>query len=315
MTEEKLNALFQEMNQEVIETVPNDLLNWIHVDAKKKSNYNKLKIGFLIVSLLVFIGILIFSTYSKTTSKKDQILPKINFEKQENPIGTKNIDENFYPKNSYKLPATSLVLLVDNKTGHQFITNQDSLSEYKIGQLAFRKLTNDNANLPVEPIVKSGSSPFSLFNPFQRKNGAIMDSTLRFLNSLVMLDSIKPYRSVRQYFMDDRTSYLFMYDDYIVISYRYRGANFYRSGKVYETGELMVDGKGIQIIGFKGDNSISPAHYGERFYLGLGTNVDGTQNIIIFNYLWAPTTIIKGHKATVQEKDQLTKLSNAQKNL
>ena len=45
------------------------------------------------------------------------------------------------------------------------------------------------------------------------------------------------------------------------------------------------------------------------------TKEDGTRKIIFFNYLWAPTTIIKGHNATVQEKDQLTKLSNAQKNL
>ncbi len=314
MTEEKLNALFQEMNQEVIETVPNDLLNWIKKDATKKSNHNKLKIGFLIVSLLTILGILMYSTTDKSKSKKELNQHETNFKKQENPIGTTTNGANFNQKNNYKQPVSSLESSVNEITGQQMIMNQDTSSEFKIGQLAFRKLTREHPAILDDEIMKSSSSPFTLLNPFQRKNGAIMDSTLRFLNSLVILDSIKSYRSVRQFFMDDRTSYLFMYDDYIVISYRYRGANFYRSGKVYETGELMVDGKGIQIIGFKGDNSISPAHYGERFYLGLGTNEDGTRKIIFFNYLWAPTTIIKGHNATIQEKDQLTKLSNAQKN-
>src|SRR5574343_84284 len=315
MTEEKLNALFQDMNQEVIETVPNDLLNWKHMDANKKSMHIKFKIGLLVVSLLVIIGILIFSASIRSSAKKELIQPKINFKQQENTIGTKNIDTNGHPKNSYRTPVSTRVLSFDVKTGQQLIMKQDSSSEFKIGQLAFRKLTGNHSAIIDEAIKKSSLSPFSLFNPFQPKNGAIMDSTLKFLNALVILDSIKSYRSVRQFFMDDRTSYLFMYDDYIVLSYRYRGANFYRSGKVYETGQLIVDGKEIQLVGFLCDNRYTTAHFGQRFYLGIGTNDDGTQEIIIFNYLWAPTTIIKGHNATVQEKDQLTKLSNAQKNL
>ncbi len=71
MTEEKLNALFQEMNQEVIETVPNDLLNWIKKDTTKKSNYNKLKIGFLIVGVLTILGILMYSMTDKSKRKKE----------------------------------------------------------------------------------------------------------------------------------------------------------------------------------------------------------------------------------------------------
>ena len=315
MTEEKLNALFQEMNQEVIETVPNDLLNWIKKDTTKKSNYNKLKIGFLIVGVLTILGILMYSMTDKSKSKKELNQHETNLKKQENPIGTTTNGANFYQKNNLKQPVSSLEFSGDVKTEQQLIMNQDSLTEFKIGQLAFRKLTREHPAILYDEIMKSSSSAFTLLNPFQPKNGAIMDSTLKFLNALVMLDSIKSYRSVRQFFMDDRTSYLYMYDDYIVLSYRYRGANFFRSGKAYETGELLVDGKQIQIVGFQCDNRYTTAHFGQRFYLGIGTNDDGTREIIIFNYLWAPSTIIKGHNATVQEKDQLTKLSNAQKNL
>lgn len=98
MTEEKLNALFQEMNQEVIETVPNDLLNWIKKDATKKSNHNKLKIGFLIVGVLTILGILMYSMTDKSKSKKELNQHETNFKKQENPIGTTTNGANFNQK-------------------------------------------------------------------------------------------------------------------------------------------------------------------------------------------------------------------------
>src|SRR5574343_1802699 len=179
MTEEKLNALFQEMNQEVIETVPNDLLNWKHMDANKKSMHNKFKIVLLIVTLLVIVGILIFSASIGSSAMKEQIQPKVNFKQQENTFGTKNIDTNGHPKNSYRTPVSTMVLSFDVKTGQQLIMKQDSSSEFKIGQLAFRKLTGNHSAIIDEAIKKSSLSPFSLFNPFQPKNGAIMDSTLR----------------------------------------------------------------------------------------------------------------------------------------
>lgn len=305
MTEDKLNQLFQELKFEKIETSAVQIDQWIESNRNSKTKGTKgfIKIFLVILSFSVFL--IYLGNLTSVHSTIDKSIPLHHFDT--NQLSKPKLKINFYAKhratiNVLKQQMDSLPILEEKMIG-----------TIQIDKLPYLKLTKEFPNPLSETHNEKPKRWFSSIVFAQPKNGAVMDSTLKFFNELVMLDSIKSYRSIRQFLIDDRTSYLFIYDDYVVISYRYRGANFFRSGKAYESGELMVDGEKTQILGFMCDNRYTTAHFGQRFYLGIQTNEDDSKEIIFFNYLWAPSTIIKGHNASVAEKDNLIKLSNSKK--
>lgn len=307
MTEDKLHQLFQELKFEDIETSAKQINQWIESNriSKPKGTHRLIKIFIGILSLSVLSIYLVNLTHVHSTI--DKTVPLYHFDTHQ--LSKPKLEIKFSANhrrttNAQKKQMDSLPIL----EGKMIETIQ-------IDKLPFLRLKKEYPNPQSVTRNEKSKKWLSSIVLSQPKNGAVMDSSIRFLNELVILDSIKNFRSIKQFFIDDRTSYLFMYDNYIVISYQYRGANFYRSGKVYETGELLLDGKPIQIIGFIGDNSISPAHYGERFYLGIDTKNDGLRQVIFYNYLWTPTTFLKGHNASPAEKGNLIKMSNSEKRL
>ena len=305
MTEDKLNQLFQELKFERIETSPVQIDQWIESNriSKRKGTQGLLRILLVIVPLSVFL--IYFGNLAPVHSTIAKSIPLHHFDFDQ--LSTPKLEINYYSKHR----STTYDL---NKYMYSLPILEEKMTEtIQIDKLPLLKLKKEFPCPLSEARNEKPKRWFSSLVLAQPKNGAVMDTTLKFFNELVILDSIKSYRSIRQFLIDDRTSYLFIYDDYVVISYRYRGANFFRSGKVYESGELMVDGEKTQILGFMCDNRYTTAHFGQRFYLGIQTNEDDSKKIIFFNYLWAPSTIIKGHNASVVEKDNLIQLSNSKK--
>jgi len=303
MTEEKLHQLFHELNHEVTEVQISDITEWV---KKTQSPSFQFKLTSSVIGVTIIL-VAIFSFYginqknsviqrTKTTSLK----PSENFgelkprKSNENTILKDQIPHELKAKNVVAIPVEPFEI-------------------FNFGKLPLKTLTNVQATIQTEKNV-SKNWMMEIFK-IQNKQAVVFDSVIPKQNSLYILDSLQTYRSNRKLAMDEKDCYLQVLNDYAVISYRFRGATVFKSGKIYETGLMEFEGKKIRVFGFVCDNRYSPANFGQRNFFGIVETDLESKEIILFGFNWNPVSIIRSHSASQLERDALIKRSNQQQNL
>lgn len=303
MKEINLDQLFQELNQEATEVQISEITEWV-----KKIQSPGFR--FKIVSSIVGLSIILVVIYSFFRLNEQNLVIKKNKTTSVLPI------ENLSP---------SKLALPQEKTTSQASTIQEDRAKTDLNTPNEPLQVVSFDKLPLKSVKSAQSTIFNkrnasnnwmlaLFN-IQNKQAIVFDSVLPQQNSLYILDTMQNYRSNKKLGMDEKDCYLQILNDYVVVSYRFRGSTVFKSGKIYETGTMKLDGKEIRIYGFICDNRYSQANFGQRNFFGVTETSGNTAEVFFFGLNWNPSFSIHAHHATEPERKGLVDRSEKQKNL
>lgn len=301
MTEDKLQQLFQELNQEATEVPVSQISDWV----KTKPAGFQFKITFLIsgLSLLILLSF-IFLQREKTPTvykKGHRVHVQINSIKPSKPF--RSADQ----QNEQIVNQTH-----EKNNDTENILNQ--AERFNFDELPFKSIRTYQEQLPTKP-NKSKKWLSDLMAIKNMNTAVIFDSLIAQQNTLLILDSVQQYRSNKRLGMDENDCYLQILNNYVVISYRFRGSTVFKSGKIYETGTMQFEGETIRVYGFIVDNRYSPANFGQRNFFGIKESDTSSSEVVIFGFNWNPLSTLKVHPASEDERKGLVDRSNKQRNL
>ena len=128
-------------------------------------------------------------------------------------------------------------------------------------------------------------------------------------NELYILDSIKKYRDLRIFKMNDPYYYLQIFDGYAVFTYQSRLKGAFASGQIYRSSINIIEGDSVNTFTIVTDNNFAGSVSGKRIFIGVLKNDDTNYTIFILNNGKTPEYIIKAHIASTEEKNILIKRS------
>lgn len=301
MTEDKLQQLFQELNQEATEVPVSQISDWVNT---KPAGF-QLKITFLIsgLSLLILLSFIFLqrektpTVYKKVQSARIQI-------------------NSIKPSKPFKRADQEIERIV-NQTNEKNNDTENILNQaehFNFDKLPFKSIRTYQEQPPSKP--NSSKKWLSDLVAIKNVNTAVIfDSLIPQQNKLLILDSVQQYRSNKRLGMDENDCYLQILNDYVVISYRFRGSTVFKSGNIYETGIMQFEGKTIRVYGFIVDNRYSPGNFGQRNFFGIRESATTTSEVVFFGFNWNPLSIVKAHPANEAERKGLVDRSNKQRNL
>jgi hypothetical protein len=300
MTEDKLQQLFQELNQEATEIPVSQISNWVNT----KTAGFKFKITYLIIglSILLILSFTLLHTEKTVTIHKNAERAKV----QINPIKPSTPLPCANKQNEIRVNHTN-----DKHEDTENILNQTE--PFNFDKLPFKSIKTYQEQLPTKP--NKSKKWLSDLVAIKNVHTVTFDSLIPQQNTLLILDSVQLYRSNKRLSMDENDCYLQILNDYVVISYRFRGTTVFKSGKIYETGIMQFEGKTIRIYGFIVDNRFSPANFGQRNFFGIREGSTTTSDVVFFGFNWNPLSIVKAHSASEPERKGLIDRSNKQRNL
>lgn len=127
---------------------------------------------------------------------------------------------------------------------------------------------------------------------------------------LCILDSINEIRTAKTYSINDSDGYFQIQGDYAVLSYRSRGKNEFSSGKIYQSGRLILnDTLEYTAIRFQADNLFDPTNQGKRYYIAFRKTENNKCEIFLCSNTFVPYHIIVAHNADEHEKKNLIEKS------
>jgi hypothetical protein len=131
---------------------------------------------------------------------------------------------------------------------------------------------------------------------------------------LFILDSLQWYGRKARFTMDEPDCYVQIYNDYAVISYRFRNRTYYSAGTIHREETQVVDGKSYNVFAFQADNAMVSSNFGSRVFFGFRELENRTNDIeiIFFSQPWAPTSILVGHNAAPEERRKLRERAKSQ---
>ncbi len=306
MTDEQLNRFFDVAKNEPSQVAPNDIAQWVEGNQKINPSRNQFLLPSLIIGISTLLALLIWWKLSEKSTlvrqpKKDKthVLAK-----ESNKIGSvtsdwkepRNVPEPHLANLFKEIPTT------DKKDSiHTLPFDIDSV---------IKSVDNELPNVLFSPEkIPSKSENLELsFQPFA------LQAPKEIRNILMILDTILAYRSATKYKMDQTDCYLQLYNDYVVISYQFRGKFFYASGKIHREETVEVNGNVYRAFAFQRDNQVTGTNLGKRIFFGYRVLEPESNRIevVMFSQPWAVTTVIKGHFADLNERKQLMERSNEQ---
>jgi hypothetical protein len=131
---------------------------------------------------------------------------------------------------------------------------------------------------------------------------------------LFILDSLQLYGRKARFTMDQPDCYLQIYNDYAVISYRFRNRTYYSAGTIHREETQVIDGETYKVFAFQADNAMISSNFGSRVFFGFREleNRTYTIEIIFFSQPWAPSSMLIGHTASQEERRKLMERSKSQ---
>jgi len=303
MKEINLDQLFQELNQEATEVQISEITEWV-------KNIHTPGFRFKIVSSIVGLSIILVVIYSFFRLNEQNLVIKTNKTTSVLPIENLSPSKLVSPTKETTLEASTFE---EARTKTDVMIPIEPVQVFNFDKLPLKSL-NSNQSTVLKETNASKSWLMDLMN-IQSKQAIVFDSVIPQQNSLYILDTVQNYRSNRKLGMDETDCYLQILNDYVVISYRFRGSTVFKSGKIYETGTMKLDGKEIRIYGFVCDNRYSQANFGQRNFFGVKESNTSSKEIVFFGFNWNPMYSIHAHPATDTERKGLLERSEKQKNL
>jgi hypothetical protein len=303
MKEINLDQLFQELNQEATEVQISEITEWVN-------NIQTPGFRFKIVSSIVGLSIILVVIYSFFRLNEQNLVIKTNKTISVLPIENLSPSQLVSPKKETTLEASTFKIA---RTKIDVMIPIEPVQVFNFDKLPLKSL-NSNQSTVLKETNASKSWLMDLMK-IQNRQAIVFDSLIPQQNSLFILDTVQNYRSNRKLGMDENDCYLQILNDYVVISYRFRGATVFKSGKIYETGTMKLDGKEIRIYGFVCDNRYSQANFGQRNFFGVTESSGNTTEVVFFGFNWNPMYIIQAHPASELERKGLLDRSEKQKNL
>jgi hypothetical protein len=208
MTEDKLQQLFQELNQEATEIPVSQISDWVNT----KPTGFQFKITYLIIGLSLLI-----------------LLSFIFLQREKTPLVFKNAQRAKVQINPI-IPSTPLSSanqqneIIVNQTHDKNKDTENILNQtetFNFDKLPFKSIKTYQEQIPTRP-NKSKKWLSDLVAIKNAKSEVIFDSLIPQQNTLLILDSVQLYRSNKRLRMDENDCYLQILNDYVVISYRFR---------------------------------------------------------------------------------------------
>lgn len=303
MKEINLDQLFQELKQEATEVQISEIAGWV-------KNIQSPGFRFKIASSTIGISIILIGIYSflRLNEKNSAI-------KKNNTTVLLSI-ERLAPMNAsmvYENETSIATIAQENNVTIDLQTPIEPLQEFSFNKLALKSIKSNQSTISKEKNTSKNwmSNLFEIPN----KQAMVFDSVIPQQNSLYILDTVQNYRSNKKLGMDEKDCYMQILNDYVVISYLFRGKTVFRSGKIYETATMSLDGKTVRVYAFICDNRYSPANFGQRIFFGVSEPVGNATELIFFGTNWEPFFTIHSHVASENERKKLMERSSTQKNL
>ncbi len=131
-------------------------------------------------------------------------------------------------------------------------------------------------------------------------------------NNTYILDSLKKYKNIKLFKMDEPDCYLQIIDGYSVLSYRFRGSNRFESGIIYNPEIIVNEGDTIRAFTLISDNNYPNSTLRKRVYIGIKENANSKPTIYLLNKRYQIEEIIISHNATADELRKLYARSASQ---
>jgi hypothetical protein len=306
MTDKQLNRFFDVAKNEPAQVSPNDIANWVDKKQTIKPSRKRFLLPSLIIGISALLALLMcWQSGEKPTrvyqpkKEKTHVLPK---ESNKSGIVTSDWKETRNIQKPHLANLSKGITTTDKKDSiHTLPFEIDSVIksvENELPEVLFspEKILSKSENLELS------FQPFALQAPKEIRN------------VLMILDTILAYRSATKFKMDQTDCYLQLYNDYVVISYQFRGKFFYASGKIHREETVEVNGHVYRAFAFQRDNQVTGTNLGKRLFFGY-RELEPESNrieVVMFNQPWAVTTVIKGHFADLNERKQLMERSHEQ---
>jgi hypothetical protein len=141
-----------------------------------------------------------------------------------------------------------------------------------------------------------------------------MDTLEKYNDFLLILDSSYTINKERSYAMDEPDCYVQLFQNYAVLSYKFKGKFVYASGQIYRTHKETMNGNEYDVFAFVGDNTFSSDNFGKRIYFGIREidNDSGKYEFVSCGMTWAIDKYFISHIASPKEISDLKSRSKAQ---
>lgn len=306
MTDEQLNRFFDVAKKEPAQVSPNDIANWVDRKQTIKPSRKRFLLTSLIIGISALLTLLMWLQLSEKPTRvhqpKEEKTHVLTKESNKSVSVTSNLGENRNVQEPHLTNPSKGITTTDKKDSmHTLPLKIDSV---------IKSVDNELPEVVFSPekfVSKSENLELS-FQP------VALQAPKEIRNVLIILDTILAYRSATKYKMDQTDCYLQLYNDYVVISYQFRGKFFYASGKIHREETVEVNGHVYRAFAFQRDNQVTGTNLGKRLFFGY-RELEPESNrieVVMFSQPWAVTTVIKGHFADLNERKQLTERSNEQ---
>jgi hypothetical protein len=299
MTDERIDVLFEALKNERPSVQSNEVIEWLDHAPKVQVERNwksRIKLKPILFGVLCFIAALFVMLTIEAESHQSPSTP-IKPNKVKELVGNGE-------DSSVNARHTS--------------TRRTSEERTQTGVL---KIPRDTLYFEPTPVPHSDEAPtkekktelvnddnyWPLMTVDQSKESELRDY-------LFILDSLQSYGRKARYTMDEPDCYLQIYNDYAVISYRFRNRSYFSAGTIHREEIQVIDGNTYNVYAFQADNSMVSSNFGSRVFFGF-REIENRSNdieILFFNQPWAPTTIFTGHTAAEEERRKLMERSNSQ---
>ncbi len=127
---------------------------------------------------------------------------------------------------------------------------------------------------------------------------------------LCILDSTNELQSNRTFAFFDNDNYLQIEGDYVVLSYRIRGKIEFYSGRIYRSGQLLInDSISYYALAFQSDNHFDASNQGKRNFVAYRVYDKTKSEIFLCSSTFVPQRKINAHLANEVEKKALIEKS------
>jgi len=299
MTDERIDVLFEALRNERPSVQSNEVFEWLDHAPKVQVQRNwktGIKLKLILFGILCFIAAMF-------------VMLPIEAESHQSP-STPN-----KPNKAKELVGNS-----EDSSVNVRLTSTRRTSEERT-QTGVLKIPSDTLYFEPSPVQHSHESPtaenktelvnddnyWTLMTVDQSKESEIRDH-------LFILDSLQLYGRKARFTMDEPDCYLQIYNDYAVISYRFRNRTYSSAGTIHREETQVIDGKTYKVFAFQADNSMVSSNFGSRVFFGFREIENRTNDveILFFNQPWGPTTLLVGHTAAQEERQKLMERSNSQ---
>ena len=270
MSNDQLNTLFEMARKSPVSTTTENVAGWIDanpsvVDPRLKIQLKHWILFIAGLSIIVLPILLLNSNHKK-----------------------KEIEDKKFTKNIEVLPK------VEQISENSYNDAQAPISSAK----SYDQKSNIESKLLQEVQLESIYLPTKTPQPISYISQI---DILEKLDLLAIFDSTWEYNTPKRFQLDEEDCYFQIYNDYAVVSYRFRGSKYFYSGQIHRKEKVVLDGNEYTGIVFQQDNRYVNENQGKRVFLGYRNIGNGSFEIVQFYKAWSPARIFNAHNASENE--------------